>query len=261
MRYGMGFAVALSLAIGAGSSEAREDDIRVLFVGNSLTYVGNLPAVFDAVARANGRPASSQMIVQPGGTLTDRVKDGAVERALSKYKYSFVVFQERGGDFMCGFGPKVCEDARNSLNALTATARRYDAVPVLMGTYQGDPVWSERIVDAESKAANVLGERYISVSDRFQRGRSTEPQMEWLFADGMHPGRDLVLLEALLLYEALFDESPSDSAIAVDAPIYSPSSGLTPNLRSASDPPPRKETPIGTRYDSAHMAELIKLVR
>jgi hypothetical protein len=255
-----GFAVALSLALCACSGEGAERDIRVLFVGNSLTYVGNLPAVFDAAARANGRETRSDMIVQPGATLTDRVKDGAVERALSEGKYSFVVLQERGGDFMCGFGPRVCEDSRNSLASLTAMARHHDAVPVLLGTYQGDPGASDEIVEAESKAAITLGVRYISVSDRFQRGQSIAPELQWLYSDGMHPGRDLILLEALLLYIELLEQSPTNAALAVDAPIYSLSSGLSPELRSASAPAPREGTPYGTLYDSERVTRLIELL-
>ncbi len=41
-------------------------ELRVLFVGNSLVYVGNLPAVFDALARRNGRPVQSDMLVKGG---------------------------------------------------------------------------------------------------------------------------------------------------------------------------------------------------
>jgi hypothetical protein len=46
--------------------------LEVLFVGNSLTYVGNTPAVFDALTRASGRPSSSDMIVQGGAALRIR---------------------------------------------------------------------------------------------------------------------------------------------------------------------------------------------
>jgi hypothetical protein len=139
--------------------------------------------------------------------------------------------------------------------------RHHDAIPVLMGTYQGDPGASDEIVEAESQAAKTLGVRYVSVSDRFQRGRSVAPELQWLHSDGMHPGRDLTLLEALLLYVELFEQSPTNAALAVDAPIYSPSSGLSPELRSATAPAPREGTPHGTLYDSEHVARLIELLR
>ena len=252
--------VGTALAICACSGVKRPAEIDVLFVGNSLTYVGNLPAVFDAVSRANGRDTSSYMIVAPGATLTDRLNDGSVERALSQGSYSFVLLQERGGDFMCGFGPRVCEDSRKSLESLAAIARRHGVVPVLVGTYQGEPRASEAIVAAESNAALGVEVDYISVSDRLHRGRLSEPEMEWFGADGMHPGHELVLMEALLLYEHLFDTRPTSSELVVEAPMYSASSGLTPDLRSASHAAPRAGTSFGKQYDSERVTRLMNLL-
>lgn len=59
---------------------------RVLFVGNSLTYVGNLPATFAALANANDQRVHSAMIVQGGATLEQRVADGSVRQALASYR-------------------------------------------------------------------------------------------------------------------------------------------------------------------------------
>ncbi|HET6913028.1 MAG TPA: hypothetical protein VFH71_06760 [Rhodanobacteraceae bacterium] len=57
--------------------------VRILFVGNSLTYVGNLPAVLDALATANGRRVQSDMIVKGGATLTQWLARGSVQKALN----------------------------------------------------------------------------------------------------------------------------------------------------------------------------------
>jgi hypothetical protein len=47
----------------------------LLFVGNSLTYVGNLPAVLDALAASNKKSLQSHMIVKAVATLTELVED------------------------------------------------------------------------------------------------------------------------------------------------------------------------------------------
>jgi hypothetical protein len=77
--------VAASMGMCGGSTpaDARDESAKVLFVGNSLTYVGNLPGVFDALAAANGHASSSDMIAAGGATLTHWVEDGAVSRALA----------------------------------------------------------------------------------------------------------------------------------------------------------------------------------
>src|SRR4051794_10679841 len=50
---------------------------RVLFIGNSFTFVNNLPAVFAALGQANGFPIATQMLVKSGAALADRIADGS----------------------------------------------------------------------------------------------------------------------------------------------------------------------------------------
>ncbi|HEV2607796.1 MAG TPA: hypothetical protein VGT79_07430, partial [Xanthomonadaceae bacterium] len=99
-------------------------------MGNSLTYVGNLPAVLGALAAANGRSLQADMIVKGGATLTERLGDGSVTRVLARRHYDFVVLQERGGDFLCGFEPTKCRDAKASTTALVRIARNASAEPL-----------------------------------------------------------------------------------------------------------------------------------
>jgi len=62
--------VALAVAIllnfvSCTAQSAPDSPQRVLFVGNSVTYYGNVPAVFSALAEANGISAVSDMLVAP----------------------------------------------------------------------------------------------------------------------------------------------------------------------------------------------------
>jgi hypothetical protein len=221
--------------------------VRVLFVGNSLTYVGNLPAVFDALSAANGRHSAGDMIVAGGATLTDRVKDGAVATALAANKYSFVVLQERGGDFTCNFGPDSCESARKALSVLVNLARQHGATALLLGTYQALPDASKEIVVAESRAARTNHIGYVFVSEKLRAARTALPQLQWFASDGMHPGHELALLDALLLYERIYDAHPTAAGFSVEAPIYTPKSGL--NAES------------GTTYDAVEVARLEQQLR
>lgn len=72
--------------------------LRVLFVGNSLTYVGNLPATLHALAASHGRVIDTDMLVQGGATLSQRVADGSVRALLQREHFDEVLLQERGGD-------------------------------------------------------------------------------------------------------------------------------------------------------------------
>lgn len=199
-------------------------DLRVLFVGNSLVYVGNLPAVFDALALRNGVSVHSDMLVEGGAALSNRLADGSVERALSSTRYDYVVLQERGGDFLCGFGVDACMRAAAALPRLAELARDHDSKPLLLGTYQVLPGASRAIVEAESDAAAKIGIAYVSISNRLQAAMRTSPSGKWLHADRTHPGHALVLLEAIALYRTLFDSSPKNGALRVVAPMHHPDS-------------------------------------
>lgn len=220
----------LSIIIAAGSLcascvsvQQAQTPVRLLFVGNSLTYVGNLPAVLDTLAASHKKPLQSDMIVKGGATLTERVADGAVERALAAKRYDYVVLQERGGDIICAFGPTSCEDAETSLGALTRIVQAHGSTPILLGTYQAVPAASRALVAAEYTAASRLSIAYVPVSDHFQTAKQSAPAAEWFYTDGAHPGHDLILLQAMLLYRQVFDTLPESDGFTVHAPMYEPS--------------------------------------
>jgi len=230
----------------------------VLFVGNSLTYVGNTPAVFDALAAANGVTTSSDMIVKGGATLTQRLNDGSVARALAAKRYTAVVLQERGGDLMCSFGPSSCSDSRKAILAIVSLAREAGAKAYLLGTYQGNPAASESLVAAESAAAAEAGIPYLEISQKLQTLRAAAPDMDWFAPDGMHPGPTLALLNATLLHQALLGSPPHPDALTVNAPIYGITSGLTETVRSAEDPPPLATTPRSVEYSASSLQILLQ---
>lgn len=241
-----------------GAARVPHRPLSVLFVGNSLTYVGNTPAVLDALAAASGALVSSDMIVEGGATLTQRVNDGSVGRALAGKRYSVIVLQERGGDLICSFGPESCSESRKAIKALVALARKSGARTCLLGTYQGNPDASKAIVAAESAAAAEAGIPYLEISERLQALRAAAPTMRWQAPDGMHPGSDLALLNAAVLHQALLGRPPRIAALIVNAPIYGTTSGLTKAIRAAEDPPPLMATPRSVEYPTESLKTIVQ---
>ena len=231
---------------------------RVLFVGNSLIYVGNTPAVYAALSASAGRPVATDMIVRGGATLHQRLTDGSVARALQDQRYSVLVLQERGGDLMCSFGRPSCAQSRQAVEDLAILARNHGTRVFLLGTYQANPQASRELVAMESEAAAAAGIPYIEVSETLQQLRAEAPELKWFAADGMHPGTDLALLNGLLVHRAVQGALPAPMALTVQAPIYDSRSGLTETLRSADAPPPLSETPLRGHYSQATMARLIR---
>lgn len=213
----------LSCLFTSSAGAATPKPLQMLFVGNSLTYVGNLPSVLESLAASNGNPLQADMIVKGGATLTQWLDSGSVPRALAAKHYDYVVLQERGNDFACGFGPQVCKDSRHALRALAGIVRTAGAKPILLGTYEPDTEGAATLVDAEAKAARSTGMPYIAVSNLFVTGMKRYPNADWVRADH-HPGHALVLLDAVLLYRQLYGTLPPSTSFDVKAPMYVPGS-------------------------------------
>jgi hypothetical protein len=242
------------------SSTRKEQAERVLFVGNSLTYVGNTPAIYSALAAANGHRVISDMIVGAGARLSERVADGTVANALASKKYTALVLQERGGDLMCSFGPESCIESRAAIKALASLAKKQGIRVVLLGSYQTHPGASQALVEMESAAAQEAEIPYTEISGRLHQLRSVAPELTWFATDGMHPGKDLALLSAILVYQSLHNSLPEPKPLTVTAPIYGSNSGLTAVLRQADAPPPLPNTPTEMSYLSDTIKKLVSAI-
>lgn len=198
------------------------------FVGNSLIYRNNLPAVFDALAAANGRSVHSDMIVRGGASLADWYAEGVVGRAMAVTRYDVLVLQERGGLLAGGFGETAQIGSNIAMRSLSTLARNSGAEPLLLGTYQQVPEVSRWQPYLERRAASEAGLDNIPVSEQLQAGMRIAPRGEWIAEDEQHPGADLTLLDAVLVYRKVFGEWPEATAFRVDAPMFARSGEFMP---------------------------------
>jgi hypothetical protein len=79
---------------------ARSDrpGLRVLFIGNSLTYRNGMPSLVRQLARSDGTAGQPMFVVQDtkgGGTLHSASEDGGVAKLLAEVRWNIVVLQEQ----------------------------------------------------------------------------------------------------------------------------------------------------------------------
>ena len=80
--------------------------IKVLFVGNSLTYTNNLPLMVENEAKAKGVKVKSEMLAYPNYAIIDHWNEGEVQKYIKSEKYDYVVIQQ---------GPSSQEEGRKML--------------------------------------------------------------------------------------------------------------------------------------------------
>ena len=81
------------LMLGTANAAAPEPKPRVLFVGNSLTYVNNVPNLVKAFAREAGVSIDVTMRAEPDWSLQDHALSGRT-RSLLKQRWDVVVLQQ-----------------------------------------------------------------------------------------------------------------------------------------------------------------------
>lgn len=174
---------------------------RVLFVGNSLTYVNNLPSAFASLA-----PDDMQLTVdafaRPGARLQDDLGNPVLGRLLAQGHYTDVVFQERGGDAICGPDEAACARSGGAATVrasvtLAKAARAGGARVFYLGTYQPNPVVEPALLRGERHIARLMRAGYIEIGASWQALRAAYPDAGWLASDGAHPGRATTALMAL----------------------------------------------------------------
>ena len=127
--------------------------MRVLFVGNSYTYVNDLPYVVAVVAAARGIEIDYGMLAEPNYALPDHIVTGAYDRKLAE-GWDYVVLQQ---------GPSSLPENRELLRvwAVRAAESAHAAgVPLMVHYIIGMPGESAAEVNGTLAYAMDLYERF-----------------------------------------------------------------------------------------------------
>jgi hypothetical protein len=161
---------------------SRSACVRVLFLGNSYTYVNDLPTVFRDLARSGGRNVETSMVANGGETLAQHAASPDSLGAIRGSRWQFVVLQEQSEI------PALASAWQTQMfppaEALVAAIRSAAATPILLET------WAHR---------DGLP---------WQTVLRANPTIALWQADGSHPSPAGTYLAACALYSRIFDASP-----------------------------------------------------
>ena len=199
----------------------------MLFLGNSFTYVNDLPSVFRELARASGQNVATGMVANGGETLAQHVGSTDSLNAIRTVHWQFVVVQEQSQI------PSV-ESIRQAqmypaARSLVAIIRTAGSTPVLLETWAHRDGSDQGLSYAAMQAGIDQGYASISTELRtalapagqaWQAVLQLDPGIVLWQADGIHPSPAGTYLAACVLYTRLFGPCPVDSSYTA---------GLTPD--------------------------------
>jgi hypothetical protein len=188
---------------------------RVLFIGNSLTYANDLPAMVAALASAVHQPVSVVTIAFPDYSLQDHWDHGPARQAIAGACWDVVVLQQ---------GPSALDESRTLLvdytRRFSTLARAAGATPALY------MVWPtrDRLTDfprsSESyriAALDVHGV-LLPVGDAWRAAWRRDSSLALFAADGLHPSVAGSYLAALVITAQLLHHSPVGMPAALVLP-------------------------------------------
>lgn len=198
-------ACLLALATAAAAQPPQAKALRVLFIGNSLTYTGDIPERFARLAAAMGRKASVEAVAYPDYSLEDHWRDGRALAAIRK-GWDVVVLQQ---------GTSAHADSRAQLVDFTARfakpIREAGARPALYMVWP--PVDRMRdfgsAIAAYRAAAIAVDAILLPVGEAWLRALSVDKRLR-LYGDTIHPGSLGGDLAVLTIYLALFPAGPQE---------------------------------------------------
>jgi len=181
--------------------------LRVLFIGNSLTYTNDLPSIIAALAEADGQPPLiNKAIALPNFSLEDHWQEGAARKAIAQGGWNVVVLQQ---------GPSALPESQVLLIDYTRRfaqeIRRIGATPAL---YMVWPSVSRRqdfkgVSESYRRAAEAVAGMVFPVGEAWLAAWKRNPKFALYSGDGLHPTIAGSYLAALVIYGQLYGRSPA----------------------------------------------------
>jgi hypothetical protein len=243
----------LTAAIAAGCAQATAPapaPMEVLFIGNSLTYVNDLPAMFAAVSAAGGVSVETGMSARPNLALIDHLtgSSDALTRLRSQH-WDYVVLQQ---------GPTTIGLCRDSLllwaRQFGPLVRSAGARPALLMVWPRadalDHFGEVRL--AFQLAAQTVHGIFVPAGAAWEAVLATHPTIRPYGDDGFHPSPVGTYLTALVIYERLTGRDPRRLPAVPVSPAASPAdeSALREAAHAANDRYPADVGPEVTDSDS-----------
>jgi hypothetical protein len=188
------------------AAPAAERPLRVFFIGNSYTFVNNLPGVLAGLAdAAGGRKIQTAQYTPGGWTLEAHFKDGKAVAAMSQGEWDVVVLQDHS--LMPVGNPALTREFAAKLDAAIKD-RGAKTVFYLTWARRNNPAMQEKLTETYFGIAKQLKARVAPVGIAWQRALKEDPKLVLHAPDGSHPSVEGSYLAACVFYATLLGKSP-----------------------------------------------------
>ena len=204
------FVLLLALHTLGATPPATAPQIRVLFIGNSLTVANDLPAMVERLADQAGISGEvvCGVVAKPNFGLEEHWQDGEALRILRRGSWTHVVLQQ---------GPSSLPESRTVLRQYTGmfaeVARAQGANVILFGVWPARDrlAFQKEVTESYRLAAADVGGEMVPVGEAWRLAWEKDAQLPLYGPDGFHPSPLGTYAGALMLFEKLTGRTASGS--------------------------------------------------
>jgi hypothetical protein len=194
--------IALALTnCGSAASDQSDPDLRVLFLGNSLTQFNDLPGlVADIADAADGPRVTTEAVDFGGASLEDLWNQGDALAAIDRGGWDVVVLQQ-GPSALPESQVLLLRDAKRFAERIRAAGGR-PALYMVWPPLDRSDDW-DGVTQSYTAAAGSVDGLLFPAGEAIREALRRKPTLELLAADHFHPTPTGSYLVALVIYAGL----------------------------------------------------------
>ena len=205
----------------AGSQES----VNILFIGNSYTFMNDMPGIFASLAESGGYDANVMTVAKAGYSLHDHTVDPETKKIIQENHWDYVILQEKSALSI------VDRDLMTlGVNELKQYIVAQDAEAILFLPWAYKAGFSEAGLENYEAMQSKVTANYLDLADNFgltvapvgiawQSAQDHNPALNLWGFDGKHPSLAGSYLAAVTLYMLIFQEKPSIGELHEELPL------------------------------------------
>jgi len=189
---------------------------RILFVGNSLTYVNDLPSMIATIAKQDSTTISYTSLAFPDYSLEDHWNEGKLQAEIEKGNYDFVIAQQ---------GPSALPESQvlllESATKLAELCKNYKTKLVLYMVWpsKARSFDLDNVISSYTNAAEKTSSLLCPAGLAWKYAWEADPTLPLYSFDNFHPSVTGSLLAAITIYASLANKNDVEFISYANCPV------------------------------------------